>query len=316
MNNDSNYKLLCNNILALLINMSDSQLNYLNKDIPSEILMEFDLKYKTKPSQIHYDNAINALEAIDNKGMVLWNYSSDSLVNIEGVMLPIFDKKNYLFFKNHNMIDEQEDIVLVESAKVNLHSLALGVAAGKAICLSGPVGSGKTTLVHYLAKQTGRIAPKFIDVKKIAKLEINKLKEHTVTNGNGHSSDKTGKNNKRKMIEYKQNEDDDYLTDYQKSLKKEKATNGFLRIQLGDQTDSKMLLGQYRCTDVPGEFVWQPGVLTQVLYILLFIQYCLVLKISVGLGCYVWLLATTRRHRFMHSGCLYSINEFVRKQLS
>jgi len=40
--------------------------------------------------------------------------------------------------------------------------------------------------------------------------------------------------------------------------------NGFLRIQLGDQTDSKMLLGQYRCTDVPGEFVWLPGVLTQV----------------------------------------------------
>jgi hypothetical protein len=25
-----------------------------------------------------------------------------------------------------------------------------------------------------------------------------------------------------------------------------------------------MLLGSYRCTDVPGEFVWQPGVLTQV----------------------------------------------------
>lgn len=37
-----------------------------------------------------------------------------------------------------------------------------------------------------------------------------------------------------------------------------------LKVQLGDQTDSKMLLGSYRCTDVPGEFVWQPGVLTQV----------------------------------------------------
>lgn len=24
-----------------------------------------------------------------------------------------------------------------------------------------------------------------------------------------------------------------------------------------------MLLGMYRCTDVPGEFVWQPGTLTQ-----------------------------------------------------
>ncbi|XP_040203696.1 LOW QUALITY PROTEIN: midasin [Rana temporaria] len=35
------------------------------------------------------------------------------------------------------------------------------------------------------------------------------------------------------------------------------------KVQLGDQTDSKMLLGMYRCTDVPGEFVWQPGTLTQ-----------------------------------------------------
>ncbi|XP_011702049.1 PREDICTED: midasin-like [Wasmannia auropunctata] len=40
-------------------------------------------------------------------------------------------------------------------------------------------------------------------------------------------------------------------------------TSNFIKLQLGDQTDSKMLLGMYRCTDVPGEFVWQPGVLTQ-----------------------------------------------------
>ncbi|XP_043076462.1 midasin [Puntigrus tetrazona] len=36
-----------------------------------------------------------------------------------------------------------------------------------------------------------------------------------------------------------------------------------LKVQLGDQTDSKMLLGMYRCTDVPGKFVWHPGSLTQ-----------------------------------------------------
>uniref|UniRef100_A0A3P9MDK6 Midasin n=1 Tax=Oryzias latipes TaxID=8090 RepID=A0A3P9MDK6_ORYLA len=36
-----------------------------------------------------------------------------------------------------------------------------------------------------------------------------------------------------------------------------------MKVQLGDQTDSKMLLGMYRCTDVPGKFVWQPGTLTQ-----------------------------------------------------
>lgn len=26
---------------------------------------------------------------------------------------------------------------------------------------------------------------------------------------------------------------------------------------------SQMLLGMYRCTDIPGKFVWQPGSLTQ-----------------------------------------------------
>ncbi|XP_052242535.1 midasin-like [Dreissena polymorpha] len=36
-----------------------------------------------------------------------------------------------------------------------------------------------------------------------------------------------------------------------------------MKIQLGDQMDSKALLGTYRCTEVPGEFIWQPGVLTQ-----------------------------------------------------
>ncbi|XP_046422100.1 midasin [Neodiprion fabricii] len=41
------------------------------------------------------------------------------------------------------------------------------------------------------------------------------------------------------------------------------TSSDFIKVQLGDQTDSKMLLGTYRCTDIPGEFVWQPGVLTQ-----------------------------------------------------
>jgi len=38
---------------------------------------------------------------------------------------------------------------------------------------------------------------------------------------------------------------------------------GFLEIHLDDQTDSKSLFGSYVCADVPGEFYWQPGVLTQ-----------------------------------------------------
>ncbi|XP_062606102.1 midasin-like, partial [Saccostrea cucullata] len=37
----------------------------------------------------------------------------------------------------------------------------------------------------------------------------------------------------------------------------------FMKIQLGDQTDSKALLGTYHCTDIPGEFVWRAGILTR-----------------------------------------------------
>ncbi|XP_028395044.1 midasin-like isoform X2 [Dendronephthya gigantea] len=36
-----------------------------------------------------------------------------------------------------------------------------------------------------------------------------------------------------------------------------------LKVQLGDQTDSKALIGSYCCSDVPGEFVWRPGILTR-----------------------------------------------------
>ena len=39
--------------------------------------------------------------------------------------------------------------------------------------------------------------------------------------------------------------------------------DGLIRIHLDDQLDSKVLLGTYVCTDVPGQFRWQPGALTQ-----------------------------------------------------
>lgn len=41
------------------------------------------------------------------------------------------------------------------------------------------------------------------------------------------------------------------------------AAEGLVRIHLDDQMDSKSLMGAYVCTARPGEFVWQPGPLTQ-----------------------------------------------------
>lgn len=37
-----------------------------------------------------------------------------------------------------------------------------------------------------------------------------------------------------------------------------------IELHLDDSMDSKSLLGTYVCTDVPGEFKWQAGPLTQV----------------------------------------------------
>ena len=42
------------------------------------------------------------------------------------------------------------------------------------------------------------------------------------------------------------------------------AVTELVKIHLGDQSDAKPLLGTYVCTDVPGEFRWQPGALAQV----------------------------------------------------
>ena len=41
------------------------------------------------------------------------------------------------------------------------------------------------------------------------------------------------------------------------------ASPSLLELHLDDQTDSKSLLGSHACTDVPGEFAWQPGALTR-----------------------------------------------------
>jgi midasin len=42
------------------------------------------------------------------------------------------------------------------------------------------------------------------------------------------------------------------------------GNTNMVRITLDDQMDAKSLLGAYVCTATPGEFVWQPGPLTQV----------------------------------------------------
>ncbi|XP_077366934.1 midasin isoform X3 [Festucalex cinctus] len=53
------------------------------------------------------------------------------------------------------------------------------------------------------------------------------------------------------------------LVEYMAAVSGHIKSTTILKVQLGDQTDSKLLLGMYRCTDIPGKFIWQPGTLTQ-----------------------------------------------------
>nr|XP_019536538.2 midasin [Aedes albopictus] len=224
-----------NRILALVSCMTQSQIGQLDRELPLEAVVREQLG--------DFENVRPTASPIVGEETktgekVRWNFRSSVVTNVGDVMLPIFDAPNCEFFRAQDK--EPDDLVVVDSTRLNVRSLALGVSSGKAVCLSGPVGCGKTSLVEYLARKTGRIAPKAQEVERRLK---SVLKE---------------KGKKRKSGKMEAELDVDM-----RKLKKEAPTNGFLRIQLGDQTDSKMLLGQYRCTDTPGEFVWQPGVLTQ-----------------------------------------------------
>ena len=57
-------------------------------------------------------------------------------------------------------------LVMVPSTVNNLRSLVLSVASDSGVLLEGPIGSGKTALVEYVAKATGRSSsPEFMKIQ-------------------------------------------------------------------------------------------------------------------------------------------------------
>ena len=48
-------------------------------------------------------------------------------------------------------------------------------------------------------------------------------------------------------------------------LAKTTGNMDYITVHTDDQMDAKSMLGAYVCTAVPGEFVWRPGPLMQVL---------------------------------------------------
>lgn len=241
--------LYCNHILAMLTDMTATQLHTLNAHIPAQV----QLKYEKQQELPRYTKCDQSNDFPEQHLTVKLDKASQSVTDIEGVLLPVFNQENQEFYTESDGCYDR--IVKVDSTIVNLRSIALGVASAKPICLSGPVGCGKTTLIEYLARKTGRICPKPKEIEARSQVleedELLKLKRKTKSTKNAGDKRKITEDSLENLMVL---EDGNALA----------QRNGFLRIQLGDQTDSKMLLGQYRCTDVPGEFVWLPGVLTQV----------------------------------------------------
>ncbi|KAI5703701.1 hypothetical protein M8J75_015055 [Diaphorina citri] len=171
--------------------------NQLSEKEVEDMFRTMDLSY----IQCRLDHHFRSEESISPQSTDVHNsiLKSVTVAGIEVQCVQYSDLAEGQKSESNKTIEEHADqLVLVKSAKSNLQSLALAVASQKPVCLIGPVGCGKTALVHYLAEVTGR-----------------KRKPH------------------------------------------------FLTVQLGEELDAKMLLGSYKCTDIMGEFVWQPGILTQ-----------------------------------------------------
>ncbi|KAJ8918423.1 hypothetical protein NQ315_008120 [Exocentrus adspersus] len=173
--------------LSILLGMNEQQLEKLVFScIRSDDAQKFACSFNVFSTLSDTDETVPVL---DRDCFVSKDEQLPSLVtNVSGVYIPVVAKTENI----------ENELVVVPSTYSNLRKIALGLTSKKAICLQGPVGSGKSGLIEYLAYKTGR-----------------------------------------------------------------KLGDDFIKVQLGDESDSKMLLGTYRCTDIPGEFVWQPGVLTQ-----------------------------------------------------
>ncbi|XP_066138163.1 midasin [Euwallacea fornicatus] len=171
--------------IAIILGLNESSLKSLisqrlSEDLNLKLTIEFD-KHES------FTKNLKDINTLDQHPLMPRDCKkAQEVVNISGIYILALSKP------------KRPLLIEVPSTHNNLRKIAISLSCGKAFCLQGPVGSGKTGLIEHLAACSGR-----------------------------------------------------------------ELGDTFIKVQLGDQTDSKMLLGTYRCSEIPGEFVWQPGVLTQ-----------------------------------------------------
>lgn len=135
---------------------------------------------------------------------------------------------------------------MVDSTCHSLRRLALALASQKPVLLEGPIGCGKTSLVEFLAAATGHVQS-----RKILKVQL---------------GDQTDSKVRFKMpLVWLQTQP---FMVFEFHDGRGSITYGWFFwigwwLHVGKPCVWQMLLGMYRCTDIPGKFVWQPGTLTQ-----------------------------------------------------
>lgn len=119
----------------------------------------------------------------------------ESLHNIFGVVFQDRLSLAFQHLRDEDATRTYKNIIMTQSTKKNIQSLAIAIQSRQPILLTGPSGSGKTAVIREVARLSGN-------------------------------------------------------------------RNNLLEIHLDDQTDTKTLFGSYVCTDIQGEFIWQPGAIT------------------------------------------------------
>lgn len=141
-------------------------------------------------------------------------------------------------FASVSSLSVENDFLVTPTARRNIESLALAICRQSPILLLGSSGVGKTATIEYLAKITGNHGISL-------SLSLSNILSQIFCYSSTLCS----------LLPMLSN----FIWNLFFILK------DMIKIHLGDQTDAKVLLGTYVCTDIPGEFRWCPGVLTQVI---------------------------------------------------